>query len=128
MLLPGQLGASSIRRRIHLGTRQSRRPAKRMRTPELVQLVAPADEQVVGDDPQEETDLVGRAPPVLGREGIDGEPFDPELDRSLGRVEQRLLAGPVALGARQAPLGRPAAVAVHDAGHVAWDAVRVKAV
>ena len=40
----------------------------------------------------------------------------PELERALDRVEQRLLAGGVALGALQAPLLRPAAVAVHHAG------------
>ena len=73
------------------------------------------------------TSVVGAAP-VLGREGVHGEVDDPEIQRAAGGVEQRLLAGPVPLGAGQALLGRPPAVAVHDAGHVARHAIRIEAV
>ena len=59
-------------------------------------------------------DLLGRARPVLDREGIDREIVDAELDRGAHRPAQRLDAAPVALEARQAARRRPAAVAVHD--------------
>ena len=84
----------------------------RMRTPLLVQLVAPAGQDRLVEA-HEVADLVDRAAPVLGGEGVDGQPPDAELEGSLDGVEQRLLAGGVALGALQAPLLGPAAVAVH---------------
>ena len=53
-------------------------------------------------------------PPVLGRERVDRHPLEADVERAFDGVEQRLLAGGVAVGALQpAPL-RPAAVAVHD--------------
>ena len=87
----------------------------------LVELVAaPHEDRLV--EAHEEADLVDRPPPVLGGEGVDREPLDAELERALDRVEQRLLAGRVALGALEAPLLRPPAVAVHHAGDVGGDA------
>ena len=46
----------------------------------------------------------------------------PELERALDRVEERLLPRGVALGALEAALLRPPPVAVHDERHVARDA------
>jgi aminoglycoside phosphotransferase len=83
----------------------------------LVQLVAAAHQQRLVEA-HEVADLVGRALPVLGGEGVDGEPLDAEVERALDRVEQRLLAGGVALGALQPAFAGPPAVAVHDDGDV----------
>ncbi len=58
---------------------------------------------------EQEADLLVGPAPVLGREGVDGEPLDAQLDRPFGRVQQRFLAGPVALGAGQAPSWWPTA-------------------
>ena len=109
--------------------------------------VAPADEpdphvhpvELVAAPPQQPAvevhqvqDLAGRARPVLGGERVDGQPLDADLDGALDRVPERLLAGAVALGARQAALLRPPAVAVHHdrdvGGHLgAVDVVEVAA-
>ncbi len=77
-----------------------------------IQLVASRDEQALVEV-HEEAHLVERAPPVLGRERVDGEPLEADLERALDRVEQRFLAGGMALGALQAPTLRPPSVAVH---------------
>jgi hypothetical protein len=58
--------------------------------------------------------LVGRAAPVLGREGVDRERVDAEVDRRLDDRPQRAGAGAVPVGDRDAVLGGPAPVAVHD--------------
>ena len=63
----------------------------------------------------------GRARPVLGREGVDGEPVDANLVGALEHVEQGALASLVAFGAGKALLLSPAPVAVHDEGNVAGD-------
>ena len=86
----------------------------------LVQLVA-ALEQDLFVEVDEELHLLLGAPPVLGREGVDGEPVDADLVGALEHVEQGALASLVALGAGKALLLRPAPVAVHDAGNVAGD-------
>ena len=91
--------------------------------PLLVQLVAPAHQQALVE-PHQVADLVGRPAPVLGGEGVHGDPGDAEVEGPLHRVEQGGLTGGVALGAGQAPAGRPPAVAVHDAGHVGGDRAR----
>ena len=91
-----------------------------------MEVVAPAGQQVVGDDVEQETDLVGGPVPVLGGEGVDGEPGDPELEGALGGVEEGLLPRPVTLGPRQAALLSPPAVAVHDTGHVDGHPMRVE--
>ena len=119
--------ASSIRRIRRLGTRQSRRPSEADAHVALVQLVPPAHEDPLVE-PHEVADLVGRPLPVLGGEGVDGEPLDAELERALDGVEQGLLARGVALGAGQAPLLGPPPVAVHDDADVGGDPVRVDAV
>src|SRR5690606_12626047 len=63
--------------------------------------------------------LVGGPLPVLGRERVDGEPVDAQLEAAVGGVEEGLLAGGVALGAPPpAPL-RPPSVALHDGGDLA---------
>ena len=108
------------------GTRQSRRPMNADAHAALVQLVtAPRQDRLV--EPHEVAHLVDRPAPVLGGERVDGEPLDAELERALDGVEERLLAGGVALGALQAPLLRPPAVAVHHAPDVGGDAVRIDA-
>ena len=67
---------SSMRRSTRRGTRQSRRPAKRMRTPFSFSSSRPAHEQRLVEAHQV-ADLVGRPAPVLGREGVHGEPRTP---------------------------------------------------
>ena len=54
-------------------------------------------------------DLVGRSRPVLGREGVDGERLDPEVDRRLDGAPQRPRALAVALrdGQPRASAQRP---------------------
>ena len=94
--------------------------------PQAVQVVTPPGQQVVGDDVEQEADLVGGTVPVLGGEGVDGEPGDPELEGALGGVEEGLLSRPVPLGPLQTPLLCPPAVSVHDTGHVDRHAMRVE--
>ena len=66
---------SSMRRMSRLGTRQSRRPTKRMRTPRsFISSRRRSEDRLV--EAHEVADLVGGALPVLGREGVDGEPLD----------------------------------------------------
>ena len=52
--------------------------------------------------------------PVLGRERVDDQRLDTEVDRRLDRPAQCLRSRAVALGDRQALALRPAPVAVHD--------------
>ena len=52
--------------------------------------------------------------PVLGREGVDHERVDPEVDRRFDDGPQRTRSRAMALGDRDPVLGRPATVAVHD--------------
>src|SRR5581483_10205119 len=93
----------------------------------LVQLVAAADEDVFVEV-DEEPHLVGRAPPVLRRERVHGQPLHPELERALDGLEHRLLAPLVTFGATQpAGLGPPT-VAIHHAPDVGRNAFRVDAV
>ena len=86
----------------------------------LVELVAPAHEERLVEVHQV-AHLVGRAAPVLGGEGVEGDPLDADLEGAVDHVEQRGLAGGVALGAGQAPGAGPATVAVHHAGDVDGD-------
>src|SRR6185437_13067466 len=79
----------------------------------LVQLGAAFEQQPLVEA-HEEPHLVERPAPVLGREGVDREPAQPDIERALDRVEQRLLPRRVAFGPLQAPPLRPATVAVHD--------------
>ena len=51
--------------------------------------------------------------------------FD-QLERTLDRVEERLLRGGVPVGAAQPASLRPAAVAIHDDAHVLGDVPRVE--
>ena len=108
-VVPGQRHRSRPARRMsRRGTRQSRRPAKRTRTPRSFSS-SRRRSRIVSVEPHEVAHLVDRAAPVLGREGVDGEPLDAELERALDRVEQGLLAGGVAVGALEAPLWSPTA-------------------
>ena len=79
----------------------------------FVELVAAAV-QHVAVVAHEESDLVGRALPVLGRERVDGEVLHADLDGARDDVEQRRLPRLVSLDAREAAAVRPPAVAVHD--------------
>ena len=92
---------------------------------QLVELVTPAH-QDLPVEPHEVAHLVDRSTPVLGREGVDGQPAQAEIQRALDRVEERLLARRVAVGPLEPPLGRPPPVAVHHAGDVAGDAPQVE--
>src|SRR5262252_5528875 len=79
--------------------------------------------KVVADETAQQAhqiaDFGGRSRPVLGAERIDGQNLDAQFaDRPHGAT-QGFDATAVALAARQAALGSPPAVAVHDEGHVA---------
>ena len=92
-----------------------------------MELVAAADEEGLVEA-HEIADLVPGPAPVLGREGEDGEPADPDGQGPFDGVEQGLLARRVAGRAGQAPLAGPAAVAVHDTTHMGGDAGEIDAV
>ena len=77
-----------------------------------VQLVAAAADHLPVEAHQE-AHLVRGAPPVLGGERVRRQGADAELDGAVDDVEQRRLAGLVALGPGQAALVGPPAVAVH---------------
>jgi hypothetical protein len=79
----------------------------------FVELVAAAV-QHVAVVAHEEAHLLGRAGPVLGREGVDAEVLHARLDRAGDDVEEHLLARPVSFDACESPAVRPPAVAVHD--------------
>ncbi len=80
---------------------------------ELVHLVASAADHVAVEAHQE-PDLVGRARPVLGGEGVGRDRLDADLDGALDDVEERGLTLLVPLRPGQSALLGPAAVAVHD--------------
>jgi hypothetical protein len=103
-------------RRAASGRGRPRRPMKRTRTPRSCSSSAPAQQRLV--EVQQEADLLGRPLPVLGRERVHRQVPDPELERTLDGVEQRLLPGLVPGVALQPALVRPPTVAVHDDGDV----------
>ena len=74
-------------------------------------LPAPAHDLPV--EAHQEPDFLGTASPVLGRERVDGQVLDAQFDRAAGDVDEDRLAHLVPLGAAQAALGCPPAVAVH---------------
>src|SRR5207248_6781827 len=90
----------------------------------VVELLPPADEDVLVEV-DKESHLVGRAPPVLGGEGVHGEPFHAQLEGALDRFEESVLTLFVALGAGQTPSLGPSPVAVHDAPDVGGDAIGI---
>ena len=112
---------SSMRRSTRRGTRPPRRPMNRTRTPLPWSSSRRGDEEALVEV-HEEPHFVERAAPVLGGERVHRHPLEPDLERTLDRVEQGLLAGRVAVGALQAAALRPPTVAVHDdrdvLGHV----------
>ena len=58
-------------------------------------------------EPHQEPDLIGWSAPILGREGVDGEPLDAEFESTVHHIEQGLLARGVAIGPLQAPMLGP---------------------
>ena len=86
----------------------------------LVEVVAARHQQALVEA-HEEPDLVERAAPVLGGEGVDGHPAQADLERAVDGVEQCLLARRVPVGALQPALLRPATVAVHHDRDVRGD-------
>src|SRR5690554_2495687 len=86
----------------------------------LVELI-PAAVEHLAVEAHEEAHLVGRTLPVLGREGINAEVLDTDLDRPCDDVEEGGFASPVTLDPGQAARVRPAAVAVHDNGDMLWN-------
>src|SRR5258705_3205548 len=64
----------------------------------------------------EHRDLVGRAAPVLGRERVEGQVAEAQRRGGANDRASRLHALVVSGHARQAAMGRPASVAVHDDG------------
>src|SRR5262245_7167686 len=69
--------------------------------------------------PHEVVDLTGRARPVLRGKTVDREVLDAELHGRAHRAAYRFHAAPVSLRTRQATLGGPTPVAIHDDGDVA---------
>ena len=120
--------ASSIRLTIQRGTRQSRRPMKRIRTP----IRCSSSRRRVSS--WSAMTLSRKRTSSCGRRQFSVEKAYtvkygmPEIEGAAGGVEEGVLAGPVALGAGQTLLGGPPAVAVHHARHVARNAVGVEAV
>ena len=78
--------------------------------------------EIVADEALQEAHEVGhllrRPAPVLGREAVDREIADAELDRRADGAPHRLDAAAMALDPGQAAPRRPAAVAVHDDRHM----------
>src|SRR5579875_2796098 len=69
-------------------------------------------------------DLLARPTPVLGRKGVECQHFDTALGEVPHHAADVLGAGLVALTAAETTQLRPAAVAIHDDGHVPRQAVR----
>ena len=70
-------------------------------------------------------DFLGRAPPVLGREAVDGQVADAEIAGGAHGATDRFDAAAMALEPRQAALGRPTAIAVHDDGDMRRECSRL---
>jgi hypothetical protein len=83
----------------------------------LVQLGQLALQHLVEDE-QQALHFLRRAAPVLGREGVDGQVGDAELDAGGDDPAQILDARAVPGQPRQPARQGPAAVAVHDDGDV----------
>src|SRR5439155_18211191 len=66
------------------------------------------------EDLHQRVHLVLRPRPVLGRERVDDDVADAELDSGLDRAPQRPRARAVTGGGRQPAAARPASVPVHD--------------
>ena len=97
---------------------RGRRPAQRTRTPQLVHLVAPAPDHVPVEAHQE-AHLLRGAPPVLGGEGVRarGSATPSSMAPSTTSNSAGSPASWPAVRGRPRCVG-PAAVAVHDDGHV----------
>ena len=76
----------------------------------------PLDEEL-REEAHQQADLLLRAPPVLGRERVEGQLLDPQPRALAGHGAHRLGADLVSVEARLAALLGPAAVAVHDDRH-----------
>ena len=111
-------------RRLHLA-RQLRQIADREQPDAVLHHLLELRREIVPEEAHERGHLVARPLPVLGRERVEAQVRNAETPRRLDDLLHRLLAAPVARNARQAALGRPAPVAVHDDGHVAWQPVFV---
>src|SRR5439155_9201251 len=66
------------------------------------------------EDLHQRVDLLGRPGPVLGREGIDGERLDADVDRGLDGAPERTGALAVTGGDGESARGSLAAAPVHD--------------
>ncbi len=62
----------------------------------------------------EETNLVDWPTPVLGGEGVDGEPLRAEVEGPIDGVHKRLFARGMTVGALEATSLCPSAIAIHD--------------
>src|SRR5471032_2611106 len=76
--------------------------------------------QVVAQQSHQIVDLVGRARPVLGREGEHCQDRNPELAGAANDFAYRVGAPAVTGDAWQPPRLRPSPIAVHDDGDVLW--------
>jgi hypothetical protein len=71
-------------------------------------------QDVAAEDPHQAGDLVGRPPPVLGREGVEREMRHAEVGAGLDDAGHPARARHMSGDAAEAPRGRPPPVAVHD--------------
>ncbi len=92
----------------------------------FVQFVASPGEQVFVE-PHEELDFFGIAIPILGREGVGGQPADPDLDGSVDGVEQGRLSGGVAGRPGQTASIGPTAVPIEDQPDMSRDPIEDQA-
>ena len=69
---------------------------------------------VAGEDTHQTEDFLGRALPVLGREGVKRQPVHAQIGRGADDLLDALGPATMPDQAGPAPLGRPAPVAVHD--------------
>ncbi len=68
----------------------------------------------VAHEVHQQADLAPRSPPVLGTEGKQRQVPHARIGARFGGTAQNLGTRSVARGTRQAPLARPAMIAVHD--------------
>jgi len=68
--------------------------------------------------PEQSVHFRYRAPPVLGREGIDREVLEADFLRCFDRSAQRLDAALMTDSSRQVSRLRPASIAIHNNGNV----------
>ena len=124
------MSASRVPERVSASTRSTAaRPpgVNRARSPSTLTRTPCDTSSPISDPMYSSSRLISAEISVAGRfqfsseKAKSGQHFDARLDRALDHLPHRLHPRPMAQRARQVPLARPAAVAVHDDGDVARD-------